>query len=312
MAAVNRHAYRRGRDAQAVILEDLSRLVTIFIPLRVEVVIEDIDLRMRLKVDLIMLRELCARQDIGLRLAAGNDILDLLLKLGHGFLAAARNSLIRRNDDALDLREIVKRLQGHHHDDRRAVRVGDDALVTGNGLRIDFRNNERDFRIHAESAGIVDDNGTGLDGCRSELLAGCTAGKQGNLDILEGVIRRLLYRVLFAHELDLLASAALGSEHFQIGKGEIALFDEVQEFLAYGTGRAEDRYVVLLHGNRSFLHTFRKTSRMSSFFYDDSRTGKGMAQSSSLSRPTVRPLRPRTFLAASTTPGMKDSRFIES
>ena len=119
--------------------------------------------------------------------------------------------------------------------------------------RVDLRNDERDFRIHAEGARVVDDDGTGLDGCRSELLAGSAAGEQSNLNVLEGLVRRLLNRVLLAHELDLLASAALRGEHLEVGKGEIALLDEVEEFLADGARCAKDCYIVLLHVHRSFL-----------------------------------------------------------
>ena len=53
------------------------------------------------------------------------------------------------------------------------------------GLRVDFRNDEWDLRVHAEGTRVVDDDGTGLYGSRSELLARSTAGKQSDLDVLK-------------------------------------------------------------------------------------------------------------------------------
>ena len=77
------------------------------------------------------------------------------------------------------------------------------------GLRIDLRYDQRHLRVHAERAGVVDDDGTSLHGCRRKLLAGCTAREQGDFDVLEGVVRRLLNGVILAHEGNDLACGTL-------------------------------------------------------------------------------------------------------
>ena len=57
----------------------------------------------------------------------------------------------------------MKRRDGLEHDRGRAVRVRDDALVPVEVLGVDLGNDERDFRVLAERAGVVDHLRTGLD-----------------------------------------------------------------------------------------------------------------------------------------------------
>ena len=59
----------------------------------------------------------------------GEDGARLVEELVHRVLAGAGDRLIGRDDDALDLRVVVQRLQRHDELRGRAVRVGDDVLA---------------------------------------------------------------------------------------------------------------------------------------------------------------------------------------
>ena len=248
MAAVYRYTYGRRSNAHALVRHDLLGLIDhLHFFLCIKVVFENIDLRNQIERNLIMLRKSCPRQDIGFDLTAGHNVIYLLLKFCHCFFAAAGHCLIRRNDNALDLCNIIERLQCHDHDDGRAVRVGNDPLMCSNRFRIDLWYDKRNFRVHAERARIIDDNRTSLHGSRSKCLAGCAAGKECNLYILEGIIGCFLNRIILAHKLYDFACRTLGSQKLQIGKRKITLLDQVQEFLSYGTRGAKDCYIIFLH-----------------------------------------------------------------
>ena len=88
----------------------------------------------------------------------------LIAQLFHGLRARAARALIRAHDDPFDGGDIVQRLQRDQHDDRRAVRIRDDAFVPFHVFRIDFRNDQRHIRLHAERTRIVDDDRSRLHG----------------------------------------------------------------------------------------------------------------------------------------------------
>ncbi len=84
--------------------------------------------------------------------------LGLAEQLVHALLAGARNGLVGGDHHATDLEAVVQRLQRDHHLDGAAIRVGDD-FPPGEArevLRIDLRHHQRDVRLHAELAGVVD------------------------------------------------------------------------------------------------------------------------------------------------------------
>ena len=143
--------------------------------------------------------------------------------------------------------DIMERLQGHQQDSRSAVRVGNDALVLADILRIDLRHNQRHFRVHAESTGVVNDYSTGFYSCRSELLAGSAACEKSNIHTLEGICRGFFNGIILAHEIYNLACRTLGCQHLELCKGEITLFNKIQEFLANCAGSAQNCHIVLFH-----------------------------------------------------------------
>lgn len=67
-----------------------------------------------------------------------------------------------------------------------AVRVGDDALVTGDRVGVDLRHYERCVRVHAEDGGVVDDDAASLGGLRRPLLR---EGKASEVSVREASSR---------------------------------------------------------------------------------------------------------------------------
>ena len=102
---------------------------------------EDVDLRNDVEGDLLL--ELL-RRHLGRRVVDG---LGLVPELVHPFLPGARDGLVGGDDDALDPRPVVQRLQRHHHLRGRAVGVRDDHLVAValDRLGVHFRHDQRDL-----------------------------------------------------------------------------------------------------------------------------------------------------------------------
>src|SRR5690606_14238698 len=157
MANENRHAHTGRRDPDRRV-EDLLGLVD-HLPLFLGRAVghEDVDLRNYVERDL-------ALELGGLRLLHLIDALRLSEELVHAFLACARYRLIGRHHHAADRHEIVQRLQGDHHLDGGAVRVGDDVprRIAGERLGVDLRHHQRHVRLHPELRGVVDYDAAGF------------------------------------------------------------------------------------------------------------------------------------------------------
>ena len=81
----------------------------------------------------------------GVDLLAADQVAHLVHQLVHRLLAGARDRLVGRDDDAPDPRRVVQGLEDNHHLDRRAVGVGDDALLcVRDRVRVDLRHHERE------------------------------------------------------------------------------------------------------------------------------------------------------------------------
>ena len=193
--------------------------------LGIKVIKEDINLRNQVKSNRIMLRQACGRQDMRLHLTALAVSLRLVGQLVNALLAGTGNSLVGRNNKTLDACQIIERLQSHHHDNSRAVRVSDNAFMLENILRINLGHNQRHLRIHTEGAGVINNNSASLHSIRSELLRNAAACKQSNVNAFEGILRCLLNSIGLAHELNLLTCAALRSQKTQLCKREISLLN---------------------------------------------------------------------------------------
>ena len=99
-------------------------------------------------------------------------------QLFHRRGAGARRGLIRRDDHPLDAVLAVHGPQRRDRDDRRAVRIGDDALVREDRVAIDLGNDERHAGIHAKRRRVVDDDRAGLHRGRRELLRRAAAQRR--------------------------------------------------------------------------------------------------------------------------------------
>ena len=61
-------------------------------------------------------------------------------------------------------------LERHHELHRRAIRVGDDAVIRADGVTIDFWHHERTIRIHAPGTAVVNDGDARLGKLGRPLL----------------------------------------------------------------------------------------------------------------------------------------------
>ena len=213
----------------------------------VEIVKENINLRNQVKRNRIMLRQTCGRKNVCLHLTALAVSLGLLGELVNALLAGAGNSLIGRNDDTFNACQVIQRFQCHNHNNCRAVRVGNNALVLQDVLGVNLRHNQRHFGVHTEGAGVINNNGTSLYSVGSKLLGNAATCEQSNINALERVLGSLLHSIYFAHKFNLLACAALGSQQMQFCKWEVSFFNQLQKFSTNSTGSAQNSNVILFH-----------------------------------------------------------------
>ncbi len=98
------------------------------------------------------------------------------------------------------LRRLVQRPERHAHDDRRAIRHRDDALVILQVARVDFRHDQRHVGLHAKRGRIVDHH-------RARLLAGvgefARAGRPGAEERVIDIGKRRGAQFLHRHALAL-------------------------------------------------------------------------------------------------------------
>ena len=171
------------------------------------------------------------------------DVLVLLLEFFHGDGACATCTLVRRNVDLLDVRNLFDRVEHHNHHDGRAVRVRNDALAAIFSLveldvfGVHFGHDQRDLRVHAEETRVVHHHGAVLDGDGGEFLGNRgTGGAEHQVNTLEGILVQNFALEGFALELEFLARAALGGEELEALQREVAFLEDGEDFLAHGAG----------------------------------------------------------------------------
>ena len=139
--------------------------------------------------------------------------------------------------DALDVAELLQRLQYDDHHDGGTVGVGDDTTGTVQGiLGVALGHHEGHVGIHAESAGIVDHDTAVLRDGLSKLFRRAGTGRcEGDINILEIVVMlEQLHGQLLATEGVLRTGRTLGTKQHQFIHREISLIEQAQELLAYG------------------------------------------------------------------------------
>ena len=118
-------------------------------------------------------------------------------QLVHRLLAGAGGRLVSRDDDALDPRAVVQRLQGDDHLGGRAVRVGDDIPrpIAGDRLGVHLRHDQRHVFVHAELRAVVDDDAARVGRARCVGLGDGRAGReQADVDSREVERRQVAHR----------------------------------------------------------------------------------------------------------------------
>ena len=90
------------------------------------------------------------REDFGFWSIPGEDGCGLCLKLTHRGGTGTGCCLVGADNHAADGGKLQERSEDHHKQDGRAVRVGDDAIVIGEGIRVDFRDDKWDGWVHPE------------------------------------------------------------------------------------------------------------------------------------------------------------------
>ena len=99
------------------------------------------------------------------------------------------DSLVGGDDEALDAGGVVERLQRDDHLHRRAVRVGDDPVVSVERPGIDLADDERNVVLHAPARGVVDhDRPRRGEAWRPLPRGGASGGEQGDVEALDRIL----------------------------------------------------------------------------------------------------------------------------
>ena len=239
MADEHRHAHA-GRDHLDGRIEDLLRLVDHLPFLLCRAVLhEGIDMGNDVEGDLLGEFRL-------VRAAAGIDVARLLEQLVHARLAGAGDRLVGRDRDPPNPRHIVQRLERDDELDGRTVRVGDDVApfvpghVAGQDVAVHLRHHQRHISVHAELAGVVDDEAAGRAGFRRIALRDLGAGRRkGDVDIREIERREVLHLQRPAVEVDRVAFRARRRQRNHLVGRKLPFGQQVQHFPADIAGRAD-------------------------------------------------------------------------
>ena len=238
MRPQHRHPHAGHAYGNPLVLEDLARFLDDFalfvvvtgVGVNSGVVAED--------VEGVGMRDHLRREGPPVEAGAGR-----FLQFLHRRRTGAAGRLIGRQDHALDAVLLVDWPQRHQRRDRRAIRVGDDALVIPDAVSVDLGDHQRHVRIHPEGRGIVDHDGAGLH-CDWRVLSGNAAAsrKQRDVDAMEGVRGQLLDKNPLAAEVDGLAGRAGARQRLELADAEIALVHGGDEFGADSAGYTDNGY----------------------------------------------------------------------
>ena len=107
--------------------------------------------------------------------------------------------------------------------------------MKGNVFGIDFGNDQGDVGIHAEGTGVVDDDAAALSRFRSQFFTDRAAGKESDIDSIEGFRLGFFNGVFLPIDHQLLTSRTVGCQQLQLAVREFSFFNQADKFLAYGT-----------------------------------------------------------------------------
>ena len=139
--------------------------------------------------------------------------------------------------DALDVAQLLQRLQHDHHHNSSTVGVGNDAAGTVQSvLGVALGHHQGHVGVHAESRTIVNHHSAILRNGLGKLLGGAgTSRCEGDVYVLKVIVMlEQLHRQLFAAEGVFRTCRALRAKQHQFVHREISLIKQAQEFLAHG------------------------------------------------------------------------------
>jgi hypothetical protein len=140
----------------------------------------------------------------------------------------------------------VQRLQRHQHLHGRAVGVGDDVvlLITGDRVRVDLGDHQRNVVLVTKLRGVVDDHAARLAGAHRVHLGNTGAGgKQADLGFAEIERLDVQHREFFTLEADRFADRFGARQRIQFADRKIALFQDRQHVAADQARRPQYRYI---------------------------------------------------------------------
>lgn len=183
----------------------------------------------------------------------------LRIKLFDTADAAATHRLVGARGQSHEIGRVVQRLQDGHRRHRRAIGVGDDALLGQRDvLRVDFRYHEGHFWVHAPARRIVDDDCASSGELRREGARGGGAGREdGDVEARWIGGGGVFDEYLAAGEFELAAGRAGGCKKAQFVVRKVTLSEERAHHVADHAGRADDADV----GFSRRCHSVRLTVR---------------------------------------------------
>ena len=170
---MDRHAHAGRRDGDVLVTEDLARLGDHLALLGgvVVPVLERLDLGQDVESDLV-------RIDRGARPRGPRAARPLARASPRRPRGRCPKSTGRWRRHPLDTGGVVDRLECHDHLHRRAVRVGDDAVVARQVIGVDLGDDQRHALVHAPGARVVDDDGSPPRRTRSPFGRDRAAGRE--------------------------------------------------------------------------------------------------------------------------------------
>ena len=197
--------------------------------------VETVDLGNYVEGDLL---GLCVR----LGRAAVHDGARLVSQLVHGRAAGSGDRLVGVGHDAADGAGLPQRVRHHNQRGGGAVGDGHDAIVPVQVFAVNFRDHQGHRRVHAERAGVVDDQRPRVCRHRPEPARVLGArGDESDVYVGEAVIGGFFHGERFAVDLQLATRRALGCQELQVIVYRITRLDQAQGFLPHRARGSNDR-----------------------------------------------------------------------
>jgi len=159
--------------------------------------------------------------------------------------AAAGDRLVAGRDYPPNSKRAVQRIKRHQRHRRRAIRIRDQPAMLPDVVAVDLGNNERHLGFHPKNRRVVDDDRARVARDGGIFPRNISAGaEEGQVDSFERLLGELLRDDFFAAKRNAPASRTLGAQWQQSLHWKGAPVQNPQQFVANGTGRADNRNVI--------------------------------------------------------------------